>query len=276
MRAATAYGEEQAGPGYDAQTHRVPIMNIQAHRFHARRAFAAALVLAAALVAGTPVADAQEHGGGHASGGGHGGGPPPAGAHGGAPPPAGAGGGGYPSGYGHPVGGGYRPGYAYGGGYTVHHGGGHYWYQGGYWYRPWGGRWVVCAPPYGAFVPWLPWGYTSLWIGGYPYYYYNNAYYVYRDANQGYEVVPPPEGAPNAPDAAAPQSDNLFAYPRSGQSPEQQATDRYECHKWANEQTGYDPTQASGGVAAADAGAKRADYFRAISSCLEGRGYSVR
>ena len=189
--------------------------------------------------------------------------------------PHGGGGGGHYSGGAHMHGGAVHPGYASGAGYGVHYGGGHYWYQGGYWYHPWGGRWVIGYPPYGAFVPWLPWGYTTLWLSGYPYYYYNDVYYAYRDAERGYEVVPPPAGAP-AQGAAATQNDNLFAYPRNGQGAEQQATDKYECHKWANEQTGYDPTQAGGGVPAADAAGKRADYLRAEGSCLEGRGYSVK
>ncbi len=165
-----------------------------------------------------------------------------------------------------------RPAYASNAGYVVHHGGGSYWYHGGYWYRPWGGTWVIAGAPYGAFVPWLPWGYTSLWIGGAPYYYYNQVYYVYRDDSRGYEVVPPPEGAP----AQVAQNDTLFAYPKDGQSAEQQASDRYDCHKWALEQTGYDPTQSGGGVPSEEAGQRRADYQRAMTSCLEGRGYSVR
>lgn len=223
----------------------------------ARARRSAALLALAGLTFATGVALAQPpHAGGGHSGGGHGGG-------------------GHPGGgqmmHGAPV----RPGYASGAGYSVTHGGGHYWYQGGYWYRPWGGRWVIGYPPYGAFVPWLPWGYTTLWFGGFPYYYYNNVYYAYRDENRGYEVVAPPEGAtPGA--AAAAANENLFAYPRNGQGAEQQATDRYECHKWATEQTGYDPTQTGGGVTAEEATAKRADYFRATASCLEGRGYSVR
>ena len=219
---------------------------------HARRA----VLLLAGLLAFSGAALAQQHSGGGHSSGGHASGGHAAGGHYG----------GY--GYGH-------PGYASGAGYSVYHGGGHYWYQGGYWYRPWGGRWIVAGPPFGAFVPWLPWGYTTLWSSGFPYYYYNDAYYVYRDSERGYEVVPPPEGAP-AQAVASTQGDNLFAYPRNGQSADQQATDRYECHKWANEQTGYDPTQTGGGVATGDAPAKRADYFRATTSCLEGRGYSVK
>ncbi len=170
-----------------------------------------------------------------------------------------------------------QPGYASNAGYAVHASGGHYWYQGGHWYHPYGGRWIIGGPPFGAFVPWLPWGYSTLWVSGTPYYYYNNAYYVYRNPDTGYEVVPPPEGAAAAQEGGpGPESDNVFAYPRNGQSAEQQATDRYECHKWANEQTGYDPTQAGGGVSGSDAATKRSDYFRAMMSCLEGRGYSAR
>ena len=34
----------------------------------------------------------------------------------------------------------------------------------------------------------------------------------------------------------------LFTYPAKGQSPEQQSRDRYECHSWAVQQTGFDPS----------------------------------
>jgi hypothetical protein len=35
----------------------------------------------------------------------------------------------------------------------------------------------------------------------------------------------------------------MFIYPTKGQSPEQQNRDRYECHTWAVQQTGFDPTK---------------------------------
>jgi uncharacterized protein YcfJ len=35
-----------------------------------------------------------------------------------------------------------------------------------------------------------------------------------------------------------------FVYPQNGQSAEQQQQDEYECHAWAVQQTGYDPTSA--------------------------------
>jgi len=35
-----------------------------------------------------------------------------------------------------------------------------------------------------------------------------------------------------------------FVYPSKGQSPEQQKKDEYECHQWAVQQTGVDPSKA--------------------------------
>ena len=61
-------------------------------------------------------------------------------------------------------------------------------------------------------------------------------------------------------------SSNVYAYPKNGQSDEQQATDRYECHKWAVAQSGFDPTQTS------RATGNPTDYRRAMAACLDGRG----
>jgi hypothetical protein len=150
----------------------------------------------------------------------------------------------------------------------------HYWYGGGVWYAPRGPRWVVVAPPIGVFVPLLPPFYTTVWFGGIPYYYANDAYYLWRDRERGYEVVePPPEAAVST---EGPGSDDIFMYPRGGQSAEQQARDRYECHRWAADQTGFDPTRPAGGVPGEEARARRGDYQRAMAACLEGRGYSVK
>ncbi len=130
---------------------------------------------------------------------------------------------------------------------------------------------------------------------------------------------------------------DVMVYPKQGQNPDQQSRDRYECHTWAVQQSGFDPSnpqaQAStgsaggstaketlrGGARGAAAGAaigaiagdagkgaaigatagalkrgigerdrQRAaagssasnpgqdSYRRALSACLEGRGYSVK
>jgi hypothetical protein len=158
-----------------------------------------------------------------------------------------------------------------------------YWFHGGVWYRPHGPRWVVVAPPIGLYVPVLPPFYTTLMIGGAPYYYANETYYTWDPATQQYVVVAPPAGAeainpaaPDAPAAAAVAGDPLYIYPRSGQSEEQLRQDKYECHRWAADQTTFDPTQPGGGVAPEQGPSRRAEYDRARSACLEARGYTVR
>jgi len=40
------------------------------------------------------------------------------------------------------------------------------------------------------------------------------------------------------------------------------------CHRWAGDQSGFDPTQLLGGVSSTDADAKRADYQRAQSEYM--------
>ena len=128
----------------------------------------------------------------------------------------------------------------------------------------------------------------------------------------------------------------LYVYPAKGQSQAQQDKDRYECHSWAVQQTGFDPSQptstaqggsappqgglvrgaargaavgAVGGAIAGNAGKgaaigagtgaliggmrradqrrqqqyqaasvssdQRAAYNRAMTACLQGRGYTV-
>jgi hypothetical protein len=153
-----------------------------------------------------------------------------------------------------------------------------YYFHGGVWYRPYGGRFVVVGPPIGVFVPYLPPYYTTLWIGGYPYYYANDTYYSWNPGQGQYEVVQPAgadapagvDGASTEPPAA---TGELYSYPKNGQSPEQQEQDRYECHRWAVDQSGFDPTQNTG---APPDPAKRPAYDHAMTACLEGRGYTVK
>jgi Glycine-zipper domain len=39
------------------------------------------------------------------------------------------------------------------------------------------------------------------------------------------------------------QAQNVITYPARGQSPAQQDQDRYACHTWATQQSGYNPSQ---------------------------------
>ena len=158
--------------------------------------------------------------------------------------------------------------------------GGRFYYSGGVWYAPRGAGFVVVAAPIGVFVPVLPPYYTTVWIAGLPYYYADDTYYTWDPSQSGYEVVAPPgdtAGATtDAPQPPPPQGDQMYIYPQNGQSAEQQASDKYECHKWASSQTGFDPTQPGGAVPPDQLDARRADYRRAMIACLEGRGYSAR
>lgn len=162
------------------------------------------------------------------------------------------------------------------------HGPDHYFYSRGVWYAPRGGIYVVITPPVGVFIPALPPYYSTVWFGGIPYYYANDTYYLWNAQQDQYEVVAPPPDAVAAPADAAPPptpqpaAQQMFVYPKNGQSQEQQAKDQYECHAWAVSQTGFDPTASGGNVPADQFGSKSADYSRALGACLTGRGYSVQ
>jgi len=206
----------------------------------------------------------------HSGGGGGGGG---GGGHGGAVAGHGSYGGGYRGGYygGYRGGyyGGYRGGY-YGGryGYGWGYRGG-YW-GGGYWWGPWGWGWGGLG--LGLYFATLPYYYSTYWYGGIPYYYAGNTYYVYDGTMGQYRTVAPPLGPPDQAGVGEQGPSDLISYPKNGQSPDQQATDKYECYKWAVSQLGYDPTTAGGGTVRRDL----TDYNRAQTACLEARGYSVK
>ena len=152
----------------------------------------------------------------------------------------------------------------------------------GVWYRSYGGRYAVVAPPFGLFVPFLPFAYTTIWISGIPYYYANETYYT--ETPGGYVVVEPPqdqrevsETPPDTQQSNESTENKMFIYPRKGQSEKQQANDRYECHTWAVGQTNYDPTIIPpSGIPVDQIMQKRADYQRAMGVCLDSRGYTAK
>ena len=177
----------------------------------------------------------------------------------------------------------------------------------GYWVRPWGPRWV---PRYwgggywgggywphvylGWDFPWfmaaLPFGSVPYWWGGVPYYYWQGVYYVWSPDYGQYVVTdpppisggvaagvaPPPAAAQpgQAGDAAGRGAMSLFVYPKKGQSEQQTQNDRYQCHEWAVGQTGFDPTNSANDTQTSTATPE--SYKRAVTACLEARGYSVR
>lgn len=146
----------------------------------------------------------------------------------------------------------------------------HYYNYGGRWYRPYGNRYVVVGAPYGLFVNYLPGYYSSFWFGNTRYFYADDTYYLYEPARRGYVVTRSPYGDDLDEEYEEGRDEDLYVYPARGQSEQQQADDRYECHRWAVDQTHYDPVDSD-----YDAG-QRADYLRAMTACLTGRGYSVK
>ena len=146
-----------------------------------------------------------------------------------------------------------------------------YFYGAGRFYERRGARYVVVTAPIGARVRSLPAGFVSFGIGNRRYYYVNATYFLWDNDSEEYEVVEAPDGADAilGDDAAVTDLD-LYVYPTAGQTEEQRDQDRYECHLWAGEQTGFDPSMSDQDVAMAS------DYKRAISACLEGRGYTVK
>jgi hypothetical protein len=62
----------------------------------------------------------------------------------------------------------------------------------------------------------------------------------------------------------------MYVYPAAGQSAEQLSKDRYDCHVWASDQSGYDPTLGAGKKDDAES------YTRAFTACMEGRNYVVK
>jgi hypothetical protein len=131
------------------------------------------------------------------------------------------------------------------------HGGGHVG-----WWVPWaviGGAAVLAAPYY--FAP-----------------YYEPPTVIIRE--QPLEYFQPAQSV--TPSSA----ERIFVYPRQGQSEELQAKDRYECHNWAVSQTWREPRKVTIEewtlIVKSMPEAQRADYLRAQSACLDGRGYTVK
>ena len=123
-------------------------------------------------------------------------------------------------------GGGYRGGYGgWHGGYGGWHGG--YGWRGGWGCCGWGWGWGGLG--LGLYFATLPLYYQTYWWDGVPYYYADNTYYTYDPNAKQYKTVAPPDGleqqvgaAGGAP-AAGTGSGELMAYPKNGQSADQQA-----------------------------------------------------
>jgi hypothetical protein len=147
-----------------------------------------------------------------------------------------------------------------------------YYYHSGVFYQPSGQRYVVVNLTVGSVLHTLPSGYSKRWVNGQLHYVLGDAYL--RRHTSGYVVVTNPYVQPviAAPVVIAPpvRTGELYIYPRLGQDQAQQDRDRYECHRWGVEQTGFDPSINTANYS------RSAAYKRAKTACLEARNYTVR
>lgn len=121
--------------------------------------------------------------------------------------------------------------------------------------------------------PYVSFGYTF----GYPFYrpfgYY--PYAAYSSWGFGPRVgvgvgIERARSRREAPERGGQKALKLYVYPAGGQTAKQTADDRYQCHVWAVDQSGYDPTLGAGTRDDADS------YSRAFTACMEGRDYVVK
>ena len=142
-----------------------------------------------------------------------------------------------------------------------------YYYSDGVYLVKRSGAYVVVGAPVGARIARLPYGFRSFWIGPRRFFFVNSTYYVYAPDSRDYVVVEAPTGANEAAQSMTPDP---VVYPASSQSDEQIDQDRYECHRWAIDESDFDPTRSQ-----QDSLADRDKYNRALTACLTGHGYTV-
>ena len=150
------------------------------------------------------------------------------------------------------------------------YGGLRYYYNNGAYYRYNGFGFTLAGGNLGAYIYSLPFGNRTIYIDDYPYYYVNRNYYIRDRVKNAFLRVDDPYASASlrGKDGAAPQYQELFVYPNSGQTSEQLDQDKYECHLWAVNQSGFDPSMGKPG--------EFEEYQRAQCACLEGRGYTVK
>lgn len=152
------------------------------------------------------------------------------------------------------------------------------------WSYPWRSSLWVVAPPFGLTIPFLPYDTRSVWISERPYYYADEVRYerledgdrsaeperdgvTWHGAPDRERIAPTPRYV--RPPVPAP-TDELVITPRNRQTATQLSFDRIDCERAAITATGFDP------AAATIEAVRKADFVKAVSSCLEAKGYSVK
>lgn len=174
--------------------------------------------------------------------------------------------------------------------YPIQVRGSSYYYRDGRYYNNHSGRYTSVSAPLGARVSFLPSSAISIAYGSNRYFRVGLTWYLGR--NNYYEVIERPpvvverqiiveqQVQVQAPTQAeyqrdyepsyAEQQPNLVIYPASGQSENLQDKDNYECYRWSKNESNYDPTEPYQDLDNRDI------YIRAMTACMESKGYTVR
>jgi hypothetical protein len=147
------------------------------------------------------------------------------------------------------------------------------------WYAPRGPGFVVIQPPIGLVINVLPPYYSTVWFGGNPYYYADNVYYTWRRTKTATRwstrriTRMQPTAAPDSPPVA-----ERFDYLSQERSDEGSAGGGSIRMLQLGEGPDGLRSHSAGrrNVQSGDADHARNNYNRAMSACLQGRGYQVK
>ncbi|MFC0339092.1 hypothetical protein SAMN05421848_0619 [Kushneria avicenniae] len=123
------------------------------------------------------------------------------------------------------------------------------------------------APPTSERVG-LPDDARPVWIGDQRYYLARDTWFVASGSDGRYTPTP----APREVQMAGINMFDVIAYPIDGQDLRQQQQDRGRCHRWAIDQSGFDPAATLTPPSRLQADTWR----RALAACLAGHRYSVQ
>jgi hypothetical protein len=122
--------------------------------------------------------------------------------------------------------------------------------------------------------PYVSFGYSYGYPFGYGFYRPWYGYGPYWGPSVGVGVSIDPYRSSRAPkeerSGGEQRALKMYVYPAAGQSESQTSEDKYQCHVWAADQSGYDPTNGAGSRDDADS------YTRAFTACMQGRNYVVK
>lgn len=114
----------------------------------------------------------------------------------------------------------------------------------------------------------LPDDARPIWIGDQRYYLARDTWFLASGSDARYIPVP----APREIQMAGADMFDVIAYPINDQTLRQQQQDHGLCHRWAIDQSGFNPMNTLEPPSRAQTGT----YRRALAACLAGHHYSVQ